>query len=123
MPEASPLRYVILRHEGIPDPHFDLMFETSPGSVLATWRSPVWPLVEIHTELVALPDHRRDYLDYEGPLSNNRGSVHRVATGTHTVQQDHPTLLIVVLDTGDSLKLYRCRDAAVQLLRAIKKAT
>jgi hypothetical protein len=32
-------RYVILRHEGIDQPHFDLMFEAAPGALLATWRS------------------------------------------------------------------------------------
>lgn len=118
MQEAAPLRHVVLRHEGIPDPHFDLMFETSPGSALATWRSPIWPLVDTHTELVALPDHRREYLDYEGPLSNNRGSVRRVASGTHTVHQNHPVLLIVVLEKGDCLRLFRGDGACVQILRA-----
>lgn len=35
-------------------------------------------------ELVAirLPDHRRLYLDYEGPISDNRGHVRRVRAGT-----------------------------------------
>ena len=42
---ASPsLRYVVLRQDGINEPHFDLMIETAPGSHLATWRSPVWPI-------------------------------------------------------------------------------
>ena len=31
-----PLRYVILWHDGVAEPHFDLMFETLPGSALAT---------------------------------------------------------------------------------------
>jgi hypothetical protein len=74
------LQYVILHHEGIPEPHFDLMFETLPGSELATWRSPVWPM-ESPVELTRLKDHRRTYLDYEGDLSNHRGRVHRVAQG------------------------------------------
>ena len=39
-----PLRYVILWHDGVAEPHFDLMFETLPGSALATWRSPRWPV-------------------------------------------------------------------------------
>lgn len=29
-----------------------------------------------------LPDHRADYLTYEGPISKNRGFVQRIATGT-----------------------------------------
>jgi len=123
MPDPLPLRYVVLRHEGIPDPHFDLMFETSPGSALATWRVAVWPITEIHTDAVALPDHRREYLDYEGPVSNNRGTVRRIAAGSHTVHSDHPVLLIVVLESGDVLRLFRGKGAGIQLLRAIKKAT
>ena len=84
----QPLRYVVLRHEGVESTHFDLMFETGPGSALATWRSAIWP-VDRQTRLTKLPDHRRDYLAYEGPVSGGRGWVRRVAAGAHTVQ--HPT--------------------------------
>ena len=76
----SPVNYVILRHEGVADPHFDLMFETRPGSELATWRSDRWP-IETPTPLKRLKDHRRIYLDYEGELSGHRGRVHRVNHG------------------------------------------
>jgi hypothetical protein len=79
------LRYVILHHEGIAEPHFDLMFETLPGSALATWRSPRWP-VEAATLLQRLKDHRRVYLDFEGELSGHRGRVTRVATGECEVE-------------------------------------
>ena len=78
---VPPLRYVVLRHEGVDDPHFDLMFETEPHGDLTTWRSDVWPL-EDRTPLVRIGAHRREYLDYEGPLSGNRGTVRRVASGT-----------------------------------------
>lgn len=90
------LRYVILHHHGIADPHYDLMFETAPGSPLRTWRAPRWPL---HTEdtLTRLPDHRRDYLDYQGPLSGDRGAVRRVQAGQHRLlsftEQSFATLL------------------------------
>src|SRR5438270_849624 len=43
-PIPPALRYVVLRHDGIDDPHFDLTFETSSGPALATWRSPQWPI-------------------------------------------------------------------------------
>lgn len=76
-----PLRYAILWHDGIAEPHFDLMFETRPGSALATWRSPAWP-IERETSLVRLKDHRRDFLEYEGELTGHRGRVRRVAAGT-----------------------------------------
>jgi hypothetical protein len=79
-PAPPSLRYVVLRHEGIPNPHFDLMFETLPGSVLATWRSPIWP-IDTDTPVTRLTDHRREYLDFEGALTGDRGHVQRVTTG------------------------------------------
>ena len=74
------LRYVVLRHSEISEPHFDLMFETLPGSALATWRSESWP-IDHRTPLTRLRDHRRFYLDYEGQLSDQRGEVYRMAEG------------------------------------------
>jgi hypothetical protein len=75
------LRYVILRHDGIPEPHFDLMFEQEERPELTTFRSPAWPIVG-PTHVVKLADHRPAYLDYEGPISGERGHVKRVAAGT-----------------------------------------
>jgi hypothetical protein len=74
------LQFVILHHTGIDQPHFDVMVETSPASKLTTWRSPCWP-IDRPTVLTQLGEHRRDYLDYEGPISNDRGQVKRVARG------------------------------------------
>jgi hypothetical protein len=90
------LRYVVLRHEGIPDPHFDLMFETSPGSLLATWRSNEWP-VQPRSRLTPLSDHRSGYLTYEGLVSGNRGTVSRMASGEHRVVENLPGELVVYL--------------------------
>jgi hypothetical protein len=73
-------RYVILRHEGVPEPHFDLMIETISAGPLMTWRTLDWPIT-VETDLTKLGEHRRDYLDYEGPVSNNRGTVKRIAAG------------------------------------------
>lgn len=75
------MRYVVLHHVGYRHPHFDLMIETAPGSTLMTWRCADWPVVA-GDEVVQLADHRRDYLTYEGPVSNNRGDVKRIAGGT-----------------------------------------
>lgn len=100
------LRYVVLRHEGVDEPHFDLMFETSPGSPLAAWRAARWPL-ETGIPLTPLPDHRADYLTYEGPLSDNRGRVTRVAQGTFTslnTASDNPQF---TLDSGQRLRFSR----------------
>jgi len=78
------LRFVVLFHDGTGDPHFDLMLETSPGSRLATWRSPAWPITG-PTTLEQLADHRREYLEYEGPISGGRGSVRRIESGTFSI--------------------------------------
>lgn len=111
------LRYVVLRHEGVDPPHFDLMFETAEGSALATWRAEHWPLRQ-HLPLVHLPDHRPSYLTYEGELSNNRGWVRRVAAGTHQVHSDHPVLFQTELQDGTILRLFRGPDAVAQILPA-----
>jgi hypothetical protein len=76
----SCLHYVILHHEGIPQPHFDLMFETAPGSLLAAWRMPVWPLTD-PLAVRRLSVHRAAYLTYEGEIAGNRGRVHRIQKG------------------------------------------
>jgi hypothetical protein len=78
------LRFVVLQHADVDEPHFDLMFETLPGSMLATWRSETWP-IERRTALTRLRDHRRLYLEYEGQLSGQRGTVYRVAEGNCAV--------------------------------------
>lgn len=79
------LRYVILHHEGIAEPHFDLMIETAPGGALFTWRVPCWP-IDAGTQLIQLGEHRRDYLEYEGPVSGNRGRVKRIAAGAGSMK-------------------------------------
>jgi hypothetical protein len=88
-PTPPSLRYVVLRHEGIDDPHFDLMFETKRGSALATWRSPKWP-VDRETPIEKIGDHRPAYLEHEGPLTGNRGSVRRVTGGAYRLEILNP---------------------------------
>jgi hypothetical protein len=80
------LRYAILFHDGIAQPHYDLLFEIESGSALAAWRSPVWPIAD-PTDIERLPDHRREYLDYEGPISGGRGHVRRVAGGQCAIER------------------------------------
>ena len=90
------LRYVVLRHEGIAEPHFDLMFEFEPDLPLRTWQSPVWPITK-RTRLTPLAPHRPAYLDYEGPVSGGRGHVRRVAGGTFTFETPRPGMWEIVL--------------------------
>lgn len=96
-----PLRYAILNHANIEQPHFDLMFETLPGSMLATWRSEHWPIEET-TPLVRLRDHRRLYLDYQGDLSDARGTVYRLAEGTCEIEVGEGSVWTIRLLSGAS---------------------
>ena len=78
-------RYVILFHDDGAEPHFDIMVETVPGGPLMTWRTTDWPIVR-ETNCTRLGEHRREYLDYEGAISGNRGQVTRVAGGACEVE-------------------------------------
>jgi hypothetical protein len=95
---ADVLRYVVLHHTGIDKPHFDLMLETAPGSLLATWRLPRWPVDE-QLPIDKLAAHRRDYLEYEGPLTGNRGEVRRVLAGTYRLDRQFDVLWDLTLLT------------------------
>jgi hypothetical protein len=93
------LQYVILRHEDISDPHNDLMFETLPGSQLATWRSESWP-IERRISLTRLRDHRRAYLDFQGEIPGYRGRVYQIARGKCEVQIGENATWSIRLLTG-----------------------
>jgi hypothetical protein len=106
LPPAMSLRYVVLHHTGVPTPHFDLMFETDPGSPLTTWRSPTWPIIE-PALLERLADHRRDYLEYEGSVSNDRGQVHRVAAGIFRFESRTDHRWVIITHSGQKLTFLR----------------
>jgi len=88
-------RFVILDHD-FPFPHFDLMLEA--GGRLRTWRlfGPPNDSREIRAE--ALGDHRIEYLDYEGPLSGDRGRVVRWDSGSYAILEESPNRILVMLD-------------------------
>lgn len=85
-------RYVILLHEtppGFPRPtHYDLMLEW--GESLRTWAIAEPPFVGCDLPALLLPDHRLAYLDYEGPVSNDRGVVSRWDAGKYQSIQQSP---------------------------------
>jgi hypothetical protein len=90
-------RYVILEHDW-PTRHWDFLLEA--GDVLRAWR-----LLEEPGPGKAIPaepnfDHRLVYLDYEGPLSGDRGSVTRWDAGTFEWIEDGPDRVIVELAGG-----------------------
>lgn len=88
-------RFVILRHETPSGhergPHFDLMLEA--GGVLRTWSLLELPAEGKVIQGEALPDHRLAYLDYQGPVSGDRGSVSRVDEGEYEIIEDSADLL------------------------------
>ena len=73
-------RFVVLQHDW-PHLHWDLMLEN--GANLRTWRLSEPPNPGPPIALALLPPHRSMYLDYEGPVSGNRGAVRRVLSGTY----------------------------------------
>src|SRR5262249_52501240 len=73
-------RYVILEDDH-PELHWDLML--GAGEVLRTWRLAAPPRAGERTKAQPSFDHRRLYLDYEGPISGGRGTVKVWDRGTY----------------------------------------
>ena len=84
MPSNQPARrFAILEHrwEGT---HWDFLIEDDQ-STLRTWAIDQ-PIIEgIALPARALAAHRRIYLEYEGAISGNRGTVHRWDQGVASV--------------------------------------
>jgi hypothetical protein len=99
------LRYIVLHHTGFAEDHYDLMFELEPGSELTTWRLPHWP-PEAGDRFTSLAKHRRDYLEYEGPISGDRGSVKRVASGHHQILESSPQHCLICLENNTTIELH-----------------
>jgi len=85
-------RFAILEHD-YPVPHWDLFLEA--GDVLRSWRllAPLEPGIAVAAEPTG--DHRLLYLDYEGPVSGNRGTVARIDAGTFSWEVEAVERLIV----------------------------
>jgi len=84
--QAHPMpSFVVLEHDH-PRLHWDLMLDT--GDALRTWRLGALPKTGVTTDCESLPDHRRAYLDYEGPVSGGRGRVSRVIAGQYELIQE-----------------------------------
>src|SRR3954462_15181204 len=101
------MRYVVLHHTGVDQPHYDLMFESTPGSLLMTWRATDWPLAA-GDELTRIGDHRREYLEYEGPVSNDLGHIHRVVSGPCDVALSSAQVTIRSAGPDATLIILRC---------------
>lgn len=88
-------QFVILQHDVPSGTHFDFMLEA--GDVLKTWQLPEPPRPGVRIECEALADHRLAYLDYEGPVSDDRGSVTRWDCGDYTIEQQTESVWTVRL--------------------------
>lgn len=103
------LRFVILRHEpgevsAGEAVHWDFLVETVAGAEwLPTWRLAAWEEGAFVVEAVRLPDHRRAYLDYEGPISGGRGRVKRVASGVVEILRQTATRWELLLHTNKKI--------------------
>ena len=112
-----PRRFVLLRHEcpaeyGKPN-HWDFMLEAD--GTLMTWELRQLPAawsstLQLQTgasfstvPAVRLEDHRLAYLDYEGSLTGDRGSVRRVVGGTCDLVEQTADRMVVDLH-GDGFE-------------------
>ncbi|NQU25340.1 MAG: hypothetical protein HQ567_28990 [Candidatus Nealsonbacteria bacterium] len=93
-------RFTVLLHDSPRGLHYDLLLET--GDVLRTWALPQPPDVAVEMACEALPDHRLHYLEYEGPVSDGRGTVAQWDRGTYEIQRQGETELAVKL-AGEKL--------------------
>jgi DNA polymerase ligase (LigD)-like protein len=92
-------RFVVLLHETPPGyprgNHLDLMLEHQ--GVLWTWALETPPMPGETVTAERLPDHRLDYLDYEGAVSQDRGVVSRIDSGHYEMLQQTVTMVSVLL--------------------------
>lgn len=94
-----PPRMVLLEHT-LPsgEMHFDWMFErpaVADGPLVSfrTWQRPDLLPGGSHMLAERIGDHRPAYLEYEGPVSNGRGSVRRLARATVLALDDSTPLI------------------------------
>jgi hypothetical protein len=90
------------------------MLET--GGVLRTWALESKPQSGEMVWASKLADHRIAYLEYEGPISGNRGDVQRVDEGEYRGIEDSAEQILVELK-GKTLRgsaTLRCVDEVAQ---------
>ncbi len=88
-------RFVILEHRTAHGVHWDFMLEW--GEVLRTWSLAQRPSPGCRVAATALPDHRMLFLDYEGPISRDRGTVTRWDRGTFMLLSESEGEVVVDL--------------------------
>lgn len=112
----------VLHHHTDDKAHYDLMIEIDGTAQLSTWRISE---NEFHSfldgaEITAekIQDHRREYLTYEGPVSNNRGHVKIFDSGSYQTIPDKDISGISL--SGKKLKgIIRFRNMENNLTRIV----
>lgn len=103
-------RFVILQHDH-PYLHWDLLLEEESSA--RTWRLLRKPCLGEPIAAERLPDHRLMYLDYEGPVSGERGNVKRFLAGTYEPISDQPDFLAIGLkdnSLAESAAIWTLKD-------------
>lgn len=96
-------RFVILEHD-YPFLHWDLLLETSTTDLLRTWRLLLDPTTAGVIPAESLSDHRRKYLEYEGPVGGDRGSVTRWDAGSYELLSEADDGSLLLEFAGDRLR-------------------
>ena len=107
--------FVILEHSISKQRHYDLMLER--GGVLETWQMSrqVNELEQGESiDAKKLADHRLAYLDYEGPISKNRGQVKRVDKGSYDLLESNETGRIIRLKSKNIQGTFELRQDPMQ---------
>ena len=89
-------RFAILEHQQPPKTHWDFFLES--GGVLRAWKLDEPLRADVALSCQSAPDHRLVYLDYEGPLTDQRGWVIRWDWGTYQLDLETPTELLLAMD-------------------------
>ena len=121
-------RYVVLFHE-LPttdarESHWDFMIERN--GTLLTWAIDQRPKIGVVLMAERLADHRVAYLDYEGPISQNRGTVTQVDAGDFDWVEFQADRIAVRVTSGDligALTLNRPSEGQCWLLNVSPTAT
>lgn len=103
-------RYVLLHHVLRESAHWDLMLDV--GAALATWQvldSPADLAAGKTVRATRIGDHRRAYLDYEGPVSGGRGHVTRTDAGEYEIIERRENVWILRMDGAVLRGTYRLR--------------
>lgn len=121
-------RFVILEHTTREGVHHDLLIDRpqTPGPIddgldsyaRTLWAARIGPppnqwLKLGQVALTPLPTHRKLYLDYEGPIAGDRGSVQRVAGGDTEVaawSDSQKTLRFVLQGSAITLTIMPGKD-------------